>query len=111
MPDQLPAVGAVNPGRLEQGGIQAHNGGQINNAGIARILPHCRQHHGCPAVILFRQKVDRGQTEPLPQLVDQPAVRGQHENPDARHHDPGEQMGQIHDHLRQLLEPDAANLV
>lgn len=104
MPGGLPAVRAVDGGRLVEPLIHSGDGGQIYDGAPAYVLPDVRQDDQRVERPFLAQHEDGIQPHGLADVIVDAAVGGEERRQQCHHHGPGYEVGQIAHGLNHTLE-------
>ncbi len=104
VPDHLKPVSPVHLGGFIIFRIDGGQRSQKDNGAPARLFPDVRYDDQEPEPLFRTQKVDFGAGHGKDQLIDHAVVHGQEIDHNARNHNPGDKMGQIHHGLGRTFE-------
>ena len=109
--DLVPAGGAVDGGRLIQLGVDAGQGGDVQDRVPPRVLPDLRSDEQGPEPSRLHDEVNALAPRRGDQVVDDAVGRGKKQVNHARQHHGGNEMGHVDGGLGKPLEALAVQLV
>ena len=99
VPDLAETAAAIHRGGLVQRGIDAHDGGQIDDGAPAQSLPQVGAYQHGLEVFVAGHKGNGGAAHLFNEGIDNAVALRQHSHADTVHNNPAEEVGQVTDGL------------